>query len=176
MKHGCARPPADPAPLSFSLPSDDLFLSAGLWRRVVFRGTDFLALFYLFSFMWFPRLSSHTWVLKCCFCFWFLGVLAPVKASVVSLPTSLPSEQCAACHTLMDKSSKIKDSPTHVHFKWKEKKNHRDQMKARRSLWRAGLCVSTLDQLVFGFQSSRDTPLRSDLPSYWHCSGCLIDL
>lgn len=49
-------------------------------------------------------------------------------------------------------------------------------MYARRSLWRAGLCVSTFDQLVSGLESSTSSPIRPELSSYWQARSCLIDL
>lgn len=59
-------------------------------------------------------LAFHcTWVLKCFFYFWVLGVLA----SIVFTPFS------SECYNLTDKSSQIEESATHVHIKWKDKES-----------------------------------------------------
>lgn len=78
-----------------------------------FRGTF---IFTLLSCVWFF-----------CFCSWCPG----------PRQSSLPAFGAMPSAALTDKSSQIKHSASHAHFKW-------DWMKAECSLWSAGLCVSSL--------------------------------
>lgn len=133
---------------------------AGCFQGDRFNATVLFALFYVTRWLFITPESSMFLL--------FLGSRCTSFCHSFHLyPPSLLLELCVLSATLWQiKAAKSKTLP--ATFASNGKKNHWDWMKARLSLWRAGLCVSTFDQLLSGLESSMSSPIRPELPSYWH--------